>query len=432
MKAAGVSTVFQCWYFGNYPGIMNKAAGELSFSDFTEDENAFLERLARPDWGNDAPRVAQLWRRLSDAYAEYPLSNDMQYYGPFHAGVAWPLHAYAEMKPLGRTWKPLDAPSGDVIGEALENHTLDEAMILSGRMAEGAAARLPDGTGEYSALAAKYRGNRARELDAGVMQALALQFESANGIFRFYRDRSEAIDLSRNRKDAQGARKALARMRRTVLREKEIAAAMRALSAADSRLGFHSEAECHQYFPEKFDWRIGELDKTLADIADIDAALGRGEPYPESAFEKNAPRCTIGGGWTAAEGFRFRLEENETGDLTVHVETEARSVAVATFDAAGVQWQKRASIDCAGKTQSALAWNAITPGHAAKGGAKRQDGKWTYSLTLCAEGWNRDTRLRPEWIEISAGGKRWPGLPQPEARLNLGYLQPAICGRIVR
>ena len=39
MKAAGVSTVLQCWYFGNYPGVMNKAAGELSFDDFSEDED---------------------------------------------------------------------------------------------------------------------------------------------------------------------------------------------------------------------------------------------------------------------------------------------------------------------------------------------------------------------------------------------------------
>ena len=145
-------------YFGNYPGIMNKAAGELSFDDFAEDENAFLERLARPEWGADAPQVARLWRNLSDAYADYPLSNNMQYYGPFHAGAAWPLYADVRLKPLGRTWKPLDAPSGDTIGEALENHTLDEAIILADRMAAGARACTADGKDAYAALAAKYAG----------------------------------------------------------------------------------------------------------------------------------------------------------------------------------------------------------------------------------------------------------------------------------
>ena len=93
MRAAGCSAVMQCWYFGNYPGIMNKAAGELAFSDFKEEEREFLEWLAAPEWGEDAKTMAGIWRNLTDAYSEYPLSNDMQYYGPFHAGIAWPLYA---------------------------------------------------------------------------------------------------------------------------------------------------------------------------------------------------------------------------------------------------------------------------------------------------------------------------------------------------
>ena len=48
MRAAGCSAVMQCWYFGNYPGVMNRAAGELAFSDFSEGESQFLERLATP------------------------------------------------------------------------------------------------------------------------------------------------------------------------------------------------------------------------------------------------------------------------------------------------------------------------------------------------------------------------------------------------
>ena len=37
MKELGVGAVMQCWYFGNYPGLMNKAAGELSFLPFAGD-----------------------------------------------------------------------------------------------------------------------------------------------------------------------------------------------------------------------------------------------------------------------------------------------------------------------------------------------------------------------------------------------------------
>jgi hypothetical protein len=50
MRRLGVSHTMLCWYFGNYPGLMNKAAGELSFEPFPENEDAFLTRLASIYW----------------------------------------------------------------------------------------------------------------------------------------------------------------------------------------------------------------------------------------------------------------------------------------------------------------------------------------------------------------------------------------------
>ena len=433
MKAAGVSTVMQCWYFGNYPGVMNKAAGELSFYDFSEDENTFLERLARPEWGADAAQVAKLWRDLSDAYAYYPLSNDMQYYGPFHAGVAWPLYADVRLLPLGRTWKPEDAPSGDSIGESLENHTLDEAIILADRMAAGSRARTADGKDAYAALAAKYAGNRPRQLDAGVMNALALQFESGRDIFRFYRARSAAIDMSRNHGNHAGARACVADMKSLALREKEITKEMLSLAKEDSRLGFHSEAESHQYHPAKLAWRIGELDTTLADLDRIDAALARGEAYPESEFEKKAPYCKVGGEWVEGNGMRFRVEETSSGDLKIIVKTAQKSVTAYTFDTAGTLWQRGARIASNGEVVSPLAWNVVTPGHVATGTVTKDGKDFVYTLTLAAEGWDRDTRLRPGWLQLRLdNGKIWPVLPAASHRLNLGNVQGNRFGRLVR
>ena len=432
MKEAGVSTVMQCWYFGNYPGVMNKAAGELSFDDFLEDENSFLERLARPEWGADAPQVARLWRNLSDAYANYPLSNDMQYYGPFHAGTAWPLYADVRLKPLGRTWKPLDAPSGDTIGEALENHTLDEAISLADRMAAGSRALTPDGRDAYRALATKYARNRPRQLDAGVMNALALLFESGRDIFRFYRARSEAIDLSRNRGDSAGARACVTEMTALVRREQEITREMRDLATNDSRLGFHSEAECHQFHPAKLTWRLAELDRTLTDLSNIDAALARGKPYPESEFEKTAPSCRTGE-WTEGKDFRFRVDETSGGDLKITVRTAKKSVSVYTFDAAGTLWQRGARIDANGTVTSPLAWNVVTPGHAASGSVARDGETFVYTLVLSAAGWSRDTRLRPDWLMLRTdGGATWPALPPAGHRLNLETIQGDHFGRIRR
>ena len=62
MKDVGVTDVMMCWYFGNYPGVMNKAAGWLAYEDFAvEEETSFLLRLARDDWGEEAPRVVRVW-----------------------------------------------------------------------------------------------------------------------------------------------------------------------------------------------------------------------------------------------------------------------------------------------------------------------------------------------------------------------------------
>ena len=433
MRETGVSTVLQCWYFGGCPGIMNKAAGELSFHDFADGEDDFLERLARPDWGADAPLVARLWRRLSDAYGNYPLSNGMQYYGPFHAGVAWPLLAEVNLLPLARTWKPEDAPSGDAIGEALENHTLDEAIELADRMAAGARATAADGGGAYDALAAKYAGNRPRALDAGLMKALALQFESGRDILRFYRARSAAIDRSRNRGDPAGARADLAEMRSLVEREKEVSREMRALAAADPRLGFHPEAEVHQYHPAKLAWRLATLDATLADIDRIDAALARGEPYPESAFERRAPACAVGGGWIEGRGFRFRADEAADGGLAIVVKTGQPGVLAYTLDAAGVLWRRAAEIRSDGTVRSPIARDAAAPGHAATGTVARDGADFVYTLRLAAEGWGRDTRLRPGWLQIRLpDGRRWPDLPEAGYRLNLGDVRGDRFGRLLR
>jgi len=335
--------------------------------------------------------------------------------------------------PLGRTWKPEDAPSGDTIGEALENHTLDEAIILADRMAAGARACTADGKDAYAALAAKYAGNRPRQLDVGVMNALARQFESGRDIFRFYRARSTALDLSRNRGDHAGARTCLAEMKTLVLREKEIAAEMRALATADSRLGFHSEAESHQYHPAKLAWRLGELDQTLADIARIDAALARGEAYPESEFEKKAPSCKVGGEWTEGKNLRFRVHEAPGGDLTIVVQTTAPAVSVYTFDMAGVLWQRGAQIESSGKVTSPLAGNVVTPGHVATGTVTREGKTFTYTLTLGAIGWDGETRLRPAWLQLRVGSSvAWPSLPAANHRLNLGSIQGDRFGRLVR
>ena len=437
MKQLGVSSVLQCWYFGNYPGVMNKAAGELSFDDFTDDEETFLKKLAAPYWGADAALVADIWKRFSDAYAHYPLSNDMQYYGPFHAGPAWPLYADVRLLPLGRTWKPQDDPSGDTIGEALENHTIEEATILATRMADGVRLVDADGRSILDALAARWKDDPERMRDIGVMKALAYQFMSGCNIFQFYRERARALYESRVRGNAAAAKDALERMDELVTREEAISAALLPLARADSRLGFHSEAEAHQYHPAKLEWRLGELKETHVQIARIAAAVAAGKPYPESDFEKSAPACRASGDWTALKnGARFRVKDESNGDLTVEVNFKRNgTIRMNTIDAAGVSWYKGVSIGSDGKVEPIDWRNCISPNHEVVASVVRKEGDGLHvKFTLSSLAWGGCEDRRPGWIQFMDGNSPlWPDRKRNgESRLNLGLLYANLFGRILR
>ena len=421
MREMGVSTVLQCWYFGNYPGLMNAAAGMLSRDDFSEDEQTFLERLAAAHWGPDAKLLADIWRRFSDAYAEYPLSNAMQYYGPFHAGVAWPLIPDIRLLPLARTWLPQDPPSGDLIGECLKGHTIDEAVELAGRMARGMKILDKGGRDVLDVLSDRWKNDPERIRDIGVMKALALQFESGYDIFSFYRDRATAVCESRIHGNAAAAIAALRKMDAVVSSEESVTRRLLPLAKADSRLGFHSEAEAHQYHPVKLEWRLGELARSHARIAEIIGLLEKGGTYPLSEREQTAPSCPVDGDWTEGkDGLRFRIRAQSDGGLAIDFKASAPiALRVFTFDAAGVSHYRLSQV--------------------------RLDGRRVSTLTLAADSWDSRDERRPEWMQIlqdPEGNRKigefnllWPQMPHPDKDKNWWLVHsPAnasACGRIV-
>ena len=441
MKEAGVSSVLQCWYFGNYPGIMNKAAGELSFSDFADDEDTFLRKLAAPYWGRDAELVASVWKRLSDAYAEYPLSNNMQYYGPFHAGPAWPLHAEVRLLPLGRTWKTLDPPSGDTIGEALENHTIEEATLLAMRMSNGAQMRDASGRDILDVLAERWKGHPERIKDIGVMRALQCQFESGCNILRFYACRAKAIYESRVRKNTAAAITAVETMDRIASEEEAVTSRLLPLAVADSRLGFHSEAEAHQYHPAKLEWRLRSLTRTHSEIARILSVLKDGGEYPESALERNAPYCRAGGEWTDLPGgSRFRVKDEPNGDMSVDIHLKGKDpILMNTLDAAGVTWYRTLSIQPDGTVRASGigSRNRVSPSHevVARSVESAAEGV-IVKFTISSLSWGGSDERRPGWIQFEGKDNSvWPNVDKPHIaprRLNIGRMYGDSFARILR
>lgn len=277
MRRLGVSASMLCWYFGNYPGVMNKAAGELSFEPFPEDEDAFLRRLAQVYWGADADTVAAAWKELAAGYQHYPLTNLFQYYGPMHDGPVWPLHLVPQDDPLSPSWLLASTqtrepwpPSGDRVGEAFgECLTLPEVVTLCRRISES----WDRGTARLTALVPHWGQQPERLLDIGLAEALGIQFRSGYDIMRFYELRERLF-----RMDGPGRQDLLAEM--AAILRREIAGDERLLDlcAADSRLGFHSEAEGYKYFPDKIRWRMAQLRGVLdRDVPAVAEAIRRGE-----------------------------------------------------------------------------------------------------------------------------------------------------------
>jgi hypothetical protein len=295
MRRLGVSSVMQCWYFGNYPGLMNKAAGMLGFEDFTSSENEFLKELALPEWGIHAEKTVKAWSLFAEAYNNYPMSNMFQYYGPMHDGVVWPLYLYPVRLPLAPTWKLEFGISGDCIGECLKEHTIDEAIILCGRMAE----RWNEGVRILQEISPDFAADPERLKDIALAEALGIQFTSGHNILRFYALREQLFN-------AKGNEKLIEEMETIVYGEISRSKRLKELCEKDSRLGFHSEAEGYKYSPDKLEARVKSLTWLLKnDFSKLKNAV----KMPEKA---EFPVYNCGSGkFEQCETFRWKAELDE-------------------------------------------------------------------------------------------------------------------------
>lgn len=253
MHELGVDGAMQCWYFGNYPSIMGKAAGELSFEPFFQDEDSFLGHLAGIYWGSDADKAVAAWKCFEEGYRNFPINVAFDWYGPMHDAPVWPLQLIPKNLPLAGTWLTYDAVGGDRIGECmLCGHDIYETVILCERMS-GAWKK-----GVEILKDIRNSGNQPwRTEQISIAKALDCQFESGLNILRFYMLR-ERLGLEQGNPE-----ELLAIMYRIVEREIEISQSLCELCRNDKRLGYHSEGEGFKYFPDKLEWRIKLLEKLL-------------------------------------------------------------------------------------------------------------------------------------------------------------------------
>ncbi len=254
MRKRGITHAMLGWYFGTTPGLMNEAAGQLAFLNTgSVPEEEFLLDFARTIWGKEhAARAAEGWKIFSEAYRNYPLSNMIQYFGPVADGVIWPLYLYPQDRQLYPTWLLNDGKvSGDNLCECLENHTIDEAVVLFDKLASG----WERGVRLFAPMRKAFRDHPERLRDIGLAEALGIHFSTAAGILRFYQLRRQFFRT--------GDPKLLNAMKEIVEREIESRRKLLLLRKQDPRLGFHPEAEDYKYTPRGIEKSIAQLQSLL-------------------------------------------------------------------------------------------------------------------------------------------------------------------------
>ena len=257
----------------------------MAYEDFSTSEEEFLSRLAAPEWGaRNAADMATVWQTLGNAYMQYPLGFEFQYYGPMHDGAVWPLHLKNVLRKLPRTWKPDYEPAGDAVGEFLNNFDLPEMTVLCRKLSEA----WDEGWQKLQTFINHFKGDKAREMDAMLIEALNCHFLAGADIVEFYFLRNRMLN------NAGSTDETLKMLEDITKRQISISDRLAELCEADPRLGYHSEAEVYKYFPEKLRWRSETLRQLLADgFPALRNALAEGQSCSEVLEEKAEFQCGI-------------------------------------------------------------------------------------------------------------------------------------------
>ena len=255
LRQINCSAVMQCWYFGCAPGIMNRAAGRLSFDPFPATEDEFLLELAKPLWGETAPLAAEAWKKLGNGYRWFPENLMFKWFGPMHNSVVTPWYLYPADLPVAPSYtQAFPKNSGDRFGEYFGfEHTLDEICELT-KMMEGPSL-------ESAALIAKAARTPDQKKEAQLVEAIAIQTSSMRRLFDFYKAREEMIYFRKDHK---------ALMHKLIADEIKDTLRMAELCEQDSRLGYHAEVESFLFFPEKLRARAVLLQECDAEIDSFD------------------------------------------------------------------------------------------------------------------------------------------------------------------
>lgn len=249
LLANNCQAVMQCWYFGAYPGVMNRAAGRLSFLPFPESKAEFGAEICRNIWGENAAEAAAAMADFAKSAGFFPEALEFKWYGPLHHELIFPWHLDPVSLPLAPSYT-LGTPvnSGDMAGECCD-YEFTPAEIRT--LLENMKNHWLKGLDKLRKIAATPEQIK----ESGLAEFIYLQISGTCRWFEFYHLRNEMILLQKNHREALGK-----------LIEAEITDCQRALELCESdpRLGYHAEVETFLIYPEKLRARIGLLQHLLS------------------------------------------------------------------------------------------------------------------------------------------------------------------------
>lgn len=230
------------------------------------DERAFFEALAKEYFGEvDPAGVGEAWVRFSEAFAHYPFTIPMLYFGPVNDAPARPLLRRYEGRHAGRTF--MDDPMGDDLSRPLEGLEIDDVVASFAEMHTGwreALAIYEKAIAAGRATTAEQERRRREELSSARMSEVI--FASVTNVFEFERERRRVM-----RRDGLAAPCTLPAepaLLRIIAAEVKNARRALPLVEADDRLGFQQE-----YGGYKFNARLIR-EKIAAMEAELAAARG--------------------------------------------------------------------------------------------------------------------------------------------------------------
>ena len=292
LRELGVDTVMYSWYFGCFPGLMNRAAEKLSRTSAPAGNSAFLSGLGREEFGADGGSAAEAWKLFSRAFACYPVNSGVQYIGPFNAGIVWELFPEAVLRDLTPAWQPY-TESGDCIGQALRKYSLEDAEKQTKKMTvlweRGMALLRP--------LRRRYPEDSEQGIQLLRAEACGIIIRNAWLVFRFYRLRRDFYE---------GSRRALPEMEKIVKEAILLTRRMTALCRKDVFLGYHSEAEFHKFSPELLRKRENRLRALLKKDFPRLRRPGALPGFPEKVFCR---QMEADGEPVRMRNFRFHVKQ---------------------------------------------------------------------------------------------------------------------------